>query len=133
MLPALMMPVIIMGGILGGIFTATESAGVAVIYAIVVGIFVLKTITWKDLYKPLLRAAKMTAVVMFVIAVASAMGWSLTVLQIPQKVANFFLAYAQSKLMFLFMANILLLLIGTVMDLGARAADHGARAVARPR
>jgi len=117
MLPALMMPIIIMGGILGGIFTATESAGVAVLYAIIVGIFFLKTITWKDLYKPFLRAAKMTAVVMFIIAVASAMGWSLTVLQIPQKVAKFFLAYAQNKLMFLFMANILLLLVGTVMDL----------------
>jgi tripartite ATP-independent transporter DctM subunit len=117
MLPALMMPIIIMGGILGGIFTATESAGIAVVYAIIVGKFFLKTITWKDLYKPMLRAAKMTAVVMFIIAVASAMGWSLTVLQIPQKVAAFFMANAHSKIAFLFMANILLLLVGAMMDL----------------
>ncbi len=117
MLPALMMPIIIMGGILGGIFTATESAGIAVVYAIVVGVFILKTITWKDLYKPFLRAAKMTAVVMFIIAVASSMGWSLTVLQIPQKVAAFFLANAHSKIAFLFMANVLLLLVGAMMDL----------------
>ncbi|NLI22983.1 MAG: TRAP transporter large permease [Clostridiales bacterium] len=117
MLPALLMPIIILGGILGGIFTATESAAIAVIYAVIVGIFFLKTITWKDLYQPLLRAAKMTAVVMFIIAVASAMGWALTVLQIPQKVAHFFLTYANNRFVFLLMANVLLLIIGTVMDL----------------
>jgi tripartite ATP-independent transporter DctM subunit len=116
-LPALFMPILIMGGILGGIFTATESAAAAVIYAIFVGCFVLKTITFKDLYLPFLRAVKMTAAVMFIIAIASAMGWAVTVLQIPQAVAKFFMVYANSKILFLLLANILLLLIGTIMDL----------------
>jgi tripartite ATP-independent transporter DctM subunit len=116
-MPALFMPILIMGGILGGIFTATESAAAAVIYSIVVGRFVLKTITWKDLYLPFLRSVKTTAAVMFIIAIATAMGWAVTVLQIPQAVAKFFMVYANSQILFLLLANILLLLIGTIMDL----------------
>lgn len=116
-MPALMMPLIIMGGVMGGIFTATESAATAVLYAIFVGCFVLKTITFKDLYLPFLRAAKMTAAVMFIIAIASSMGWAVTVLRIPQSVSEFFMVYANSKFIFLLLANILLLLIGLIMDL----------------
>ncbi len=116
-MPALFMPLIIMGGIMGGIFTATESAAVAVIYAIFIGRFVLRTITFKDLYQPILSAAKMTASVMFIIAVASAMGWVITRLRIPQAISQFFLAYANNKIIFLLLANILLLLIGMILDL----------------
>jgi tripartite ATP-independent transporter DctM subunit len=116
-LPALLMPLIIMGGILSGIFTATESAAAAVIYSIVIGRYVLKTITFKDLYLPFLRAGKMMAAVMFIIAVASSMGWAVTVLRIPQAVSKFFMVYANSEFAFLFLSNILLLLIGLIMDL----------------
>ena len=111
------MPILIMGGIMGGIFTATESAAVAVIYAIFVGRFVLKTIKFRDLYQPILSAAKMTASVMFIIAIASAMGWVITRLRIPYAISQFFLAYANNKFIFLLLANILLLLIGMIMDL----------------
>lgn len=116
-LPAMFMPILIMGGIMGGIFTATESAAVAVIYAIFVGRFVLKTIKFRDLYQPILSAAKMTASVMFIIAIASAMGWVITRLRIPYAISQFFLAYANNKFIFLLLANILLLLIGMIMDL----------------
>ena len=115
-MPALMTPVIIMGGILSGAFTATESAGVAVVYAILVGRFILRTLTWAKLYSCLLKTAKTTAAVMFIIAVASAMGWALTALRIPQEVAQFFLVYANSRILFLLIANVLLLVVGCVLD-----------------
>lgn len=116
-LPATIMPIIIMGGILLGVFTATEAAAVAVLYAIIVAKFVLKTFEFRDLGGCLVRTAKTTAVVLFIIAVASGMGWVITALQIPQKVSAFFLAYANSKIIFLLMANLLLLVVGTMLDL----------------
>lgn len=74
-LPALFMPIIILGGILGGVFTPTESSVVAGVYALVVSAFILRNLTWRDVYEALVESAKMTAVVMFIIAVAAAMGW----------------------------------------------------------
>jgi tripartite ATP-independent transporter DctM subunit len=115
-LPALLLPVIILGGILLGIFTATEASVVAVVYAIFICRFILKTISFKDLPALLLETAKVTSAVMFIIATASAMGWVLTILQIPQQVAAFFMQYANSQVMFLMLTNVLLLMVGMILD-----------------
>ena len=115
-LPSLLLPVIILGGIISGIFTATEAAAVAVLYAFVVTRFILKSITMKDLYRALVNTAKTTANVMLIISISSAMGWAITALRIPQTVTDFFISYAGSKFVFLLFVNILLIVIGTILD-----------------
>jgi tripartite ATP-independent transporter DctM subunit len=115
-LPCLLLPVIIVGGIVTGVFTATESAAVAVLYALFMSAFVLKTFSWKDLYRALVNTAKTTSNVMVIIAISSAMAWVITALRIPQAVTEFFITYANSKLMFLLFVNVLLLVVGMLLD-----------------
>jgi tripartite ATP-independent transporter DctM subunit len=115
-LPALMLPIIILGGILLGIFTATEASAIAALYSIILCRYVLKTISFRDLPGLLLETAKVASPVMFIIATASAMGWVLTVLQIPQQAAAFFMKYAHSQLVFLLLTNFFLLIVGMVID-----------------
>jgi tripartite ATP-independent transporter DctM subunit len=114
--PALFMPLIIVGGILSGVFTATESAAVSVVYALVVSTLFLRTMSWTKFYGCVVRTAKTTANVMFIIGIATAMGWVITTLRIPQAVSEFLMAYANSPVLFLILCNILLFLIGMVMD-----------------
>lgn len=114
-LPSLILPLIILGGIVSGIFTATESGAIAVMYAIIVA-FAKKTLTLKSFYECCVRSAKTTASVMFIIAVASAMGWAITTLQITQKLVAFFMSYVSSPGMFLLIVNILLLAVGCLLD-----------------
>ncbi len=115
-LPSLLLPVIIIGGIVSGIFTATESAAIAVLYALVVTKFLLKTLTWREFYRALVNTAKTTANVMVIIAISTAMAWVITALRIPQTVTTFFLSYANSPLIFLLFINILLLVVGMLLD-----------------
>lgn len=115
-LPALFMPIIILGGILAGIFTPTESSVVAGVYALIVSSLVLHNLTWKDVYEALVESAKMTAVVMFIIAVATAMGWGITTMRLPQKVSAWCLAMANSKIQFMIITFFLLLIVGTLVD-----------------
>ena len=115
-LPALFMPLIILGGILAGIFTPTESSVVAGVYALIVSSLVLHNLTWRDVYEALIESAKMTAVVMFIIAVASAMGWGITTMRLPQKVSEWCLAMAHTKTQFMLITFFLLLVIGTLVD-----------------
>ena len=100
-LPALFMPFIILGGIVSGIFTATESSVIAGVYAIIVSAIGLKNLKWKDLYQSFVNAAKMTSVVMTIIAMAAAMGWGITAMQLPQKISAWCLAFANSQASFL--------------------------------
>jgi tripartite ATP-independent transporter DctM subunit len=116
-LPATFMPLIIIGGILLGIFTATEAAAVAVLYSVIIAKYVLKTFRLRALKGCLIRTAKTTSLIFFIIAIASSMAWVVTALQIPQTISAFFLQYANSKFLFLIMANILLLIVGTMLDL----------------
>ena len=116
-LPALFMPIIILGGILARVFTPTESSVVAGVYA--PDRFCLCSAqpdAGKTVYEALVESAKMTAVVMFIIAVASAMGWGITTMRLPQKVSAWCLAMANSKLQFMFITFILLVIIGTLVD-----------------
>jgi len=113
---ALLMPVIILGGIYGGIFTPTEAAAVSVIYGFVVGFFIYKELNVEMLPMLLMNASKSTAMVMMIIASASGFGWILTAQRIPDMIASAMMTLSNSKIVILFLINILLLLIGCVME-----------------
>ncbi|RFU70122.1 TRAP transporter large permease [Peribacillus saganii] len=116
---ALLMPVIILGGIYGGIFTPTEAAVVAVFYSFIVGVFVYREVTWKDLVEIFSKSAITTSIIMIIIANAGMFGWILTRDQVPQKVAAFFTAFSDSPYVFLILVNILLLFVGMFFETSA--------------
>ena len=109
--------VIIMGGILSGVFTATESAAVACVYAFLVTLFVYRDYRWRDLPHLVHRVVKTVAMVMMLIGFSVAFGYMMTIMQIPAKATAFFLGISNDKYVFLMLVNILLLLLGTFMDL----------------
>jgi tripartite ATP-independent transporter DctM subunit len=109
--------VIIMGGILSGVFTPTESAAVACIYAFLVTFLVYRDYKWRDLPHLIHRVVKTVAMVMMLIGFSVAFGYMMAILQIPAKVTAFFLTISENKYVFLLMVNFLLLLLGTFMDL----------------
>ncbi len=109
--------VIILGGILGGIFTATESAAVACIYAFCVTMFVYRDYRWGDLHLLVHRTVKTVALVMILIAFASAFGYIMALMQLPAKVTAFFLSISENKYAILLLINLMLLVLGTLMDM----------------
>lgn len=113
---ALGMPLIIVGGIVSGIFTATESAVVAADYALVVGLFVYKELKFKDLPALFIRGAVTSALVMFIIANASVLGWVLAFQSIPQALTNAFLSISNDPVVLLLLINLLLLLVGCLIE-----------------
>jgi len=106
-----------MGGILGGVFTATEAAAVAVAYAFILAVFVYREVTWRDLPGILLQTGITTAVVMFLIGASSAMSWLLTTQNIPQSVSRGLLGLSDNPVVILLAINLLLLIVGTFMDM----------------
>ncbi|MCR5813884.1 MAG: TRAP transporter large permease [Desulfovibrio sp.] len=116
---ALMMPVIILGGIYSGIFTPTEAAAVAAVYGAFVGFFVYKELKLKHLPKTLLSAAYNTTMIMFVVGAANLFGWILTNAQVPHMLAQSFATLTDSPLVFLMLVNVLLLFIGTLINASA--------------
>jgi tripartite ATP-independent transporter DctM subunit len=109
--------IIIIGGILSGIFTPTESAAVACIYSFLVTMFIYRDYKWSEL--PLLvgRVVRTVGMVMIMIGFSIAFGYMMAIMQIPAKVTAFFVSISSDKYMFLFLINILLLVLGTFMDL----------------
>lgn len=116
---AIMMPVIILGGIYSGIFTPTESAAVAAVYGALVGFFVYKELTLKDIPQVLLSAAVNTTMIMFVVGGANIFGWILTTAQVPHQLAQLFTNLTSSPIVFLMLVNVLLLFIGTLVNASA--------------
>ena len=110
------MPIIIFGGIMGGIFTATEAGAAAVAYSLVVGLFISKTIKLKDIYPMLLKSATMSATVLLIIACAKIFSYALATLQMSTIVANAILSLTSNKYVFLLLVNIVLLIMGMFMD-----------------
>jgi tripartite ATP-independent transporter DctM subunit len=108
---------IIMGGILSGVFTATESAAVACVYAFLVTFLVYRDYKWRDLPHLVHRVVKTVAMVMMLIGFSVGFGYMMAIMQIPAKVTLFFLGISENKYVFLLLVNILLLLLGTFMDL----------------
>lgn len=114
---ALLMPVIILGGIYGGIFTPTEAAAVACVYGLVVGIFVYKTVRIKEFYRILIDSTKQTAVVMFIVCASSIFGYLITINGIASAATNALIAISGgNKYIFLIIVNILLLIVGCFLD-----------------
>jgi tripartite ATP-independent transporter DctM subunit len=109
--------VIIMGGILSGVFTATESAAVACVYAFLVTVFVYRDYRWRDLPRLMHRVVKTVAMVMMLIGFSVGFGYMMAIMQIPAKATAFFLTITENKYVLLFLINLLLLLLGTFMDL----------------
>jgi C4-dicarboxylate transporter DctM subunit len=116
---ALVMPAIILGGILGGVFTATEAGAVAVVYALVIGLFVLRTLKLAVLPELLVRTGVTTATVLLIIGMANAMSWLLATQQVPQTLAQLFTAWSREPWIFLLLVNICMLIVGTFMDITA--------------
>ncbi len=115
--PALTLPVIIVGGILGGIFTATEAGAVAAVVSLLLGLFYYKQITLRDLPRILLSTAKTTAIVLFLCGMAMVSAWLLTRARVPASLADLLTGLTDSKILILLLCNFLLFLIGFVMDL----------------
>lgn len=113
---ALLMPVIILGGIYGGIFTPTEAAGVACAYGLIVGIFIYRELDLKELKKAFVGSGSTTGMVLFIMACAAVFGYVLTRYQLTNAIANFIIAICGNKYMFLLLVNILLLVVGCFME-----------------
>lgn len=108
---------IILGGIIGGIFTPTEAAAVACIYAFVITMFVYRDYKWSELHLLVGRVVRTVGVVMILIGFSSAFGYMMAILEVPRLAADFFLGVADSKVAMLLLVNLLLLLFGTFMDM----------------
>jgi tripartite ATP-independent transporter DctM subunit len=108
---------IIIGGILSGIFTPTESAAIACIYSFLVTMFVYRDYKWSELPLLVARVVRTVGMVMIMIGFSVAFGYMMAIMQVPAKVTQFFLTVASDKYTFLFLVNILLLVLGTFMDL----------------
>jgi tripartite ATP-independent transporter DctM subunit len=115
-LPALMLPVIILGGIHFGVFTPTEASAAAVLYAVLVGRFVYRTLQWNMLPAILYRTALMSASILFIVATSAVFAWVLTVGQIPQQVAGWIAGMDLSPIALLMAVNVLLLLVGIFIE-----------------
>ena len=118
-IPAIIMPVIILGGIYTGIFTATEAAGVAVAYAFIVGVFVYRTINLSKLKIILTQASLTTSTIMFILATAGLFSWVLTIENVPQRVAGMITSISNNPMVFLGIVVLLLLVVGMFMETNA--------------
>lgn len=114
--PPLLTPVILLGGIYTGIFTPTEAAAAAVLYALALGVLVYREIHLRDLSKLLLRVVENTAMIMFIVTTASVFGWILAREQIPQIIAGFFLDVTRNPVLMLLILNVLFLILGMFME-----------------
>jgi C4-dicarboxylate transporter DctM subunit len=110
------MPVLVLGGIYGGVFTPTEAAAVAVIYALIIGLFVYLEFTWKDLPQIIINAGISTSVVFFVIAASSSFSWLITAGRIADSVTKAMMAISSNRYVLIFLINILLLFLGTFLE-----------------
>lgn len=113
---ALLAPLIILGGILGGVFTATEAGAVAVAYSFIVGKYVLKELTWSGFFAALHRAAVGTATVLVVVGASAVIAWIIADLQIARQVSTMMFAISEEPWVVLLMINVFLLVVGLFLD-----------------
>lgn len=111
---ALLIPIIILGGIYSGVFTPTEAAGVSVIYALFVGMFVLRTLKFKNLFNILLNSGVITATIMFIVGGVSCLSWVLSREQIPEMLTEAALASVTSPYVFMLICNVILFFAGMI-------------------
>lgn len=113
---ALLIPVIILGGIYSGVFTPTEAAGVSAVYAAIISFFVYREMTMKHFYKICVESAVTTAQVLVLVAAAQVLGWLLTKGQVPQLIATYISENVSSPIVFLILFNLLLLVLGMFIE-----------------
>jgi tripartite ATP-independent transporter DctM subunit len=116
-LPSLLLIIIVVGGIIAGYFTATEASAIAVLYTFILSVVVYREIKFKELPHVLLQAAVTTGVVMFLIGTSMAMSWIMSYENIPQNITAALLSLTESKLVILLIINVVLLAVGTFMDM----------------
>lgn len=114
-IPALSLIVVVIGGIVGGIFTATEGSAIAVVYALILGVC-YRNISLKSFWSIVVDSAKMSGMVVFLIGVSNILGWVMSFLQIPQAVSAALLGLTENKFLILLIMNVILLIAGTFMD-----------------
>ena len=114
-LPALYLIVVVIGGIVGGIFTATEGSAIAVVYALILGL-IYRNITWKSFKEILIDSAKMSGMIVFLIGVSNILSWVMAFTQIPQAISAVLLGITSNKYILLLIMNVILLIAGTFMD-----------------
>ncbi|MDD3251463.1 MAG: TRAP transporter large permease [Lachnospiraceae bacterium] len=116
-IPSLLLIVVVIGGIVGGIFTATEGSVVAVVYTLILSLFFYRTIRVRELPDIFLGSAEMTGIIIFLIGVSSIMSWVMAFTGIPNLVANTLLGVSNSRIVIFLIINVILLVVGTFMDM----------------
>ncbi len=116
---ALLMPVVILGGIFSGYFTPTEAAVVAVVYSFIIGLFVYKGFTIKDIPRLLSESAVSTATIMLILATSKILAWVITVINLPVLVADAILGITDSAFLIMLLINVILLIVGCLMEANA--------------
>ncbi len=115
-IPSLLLLVIVIGGIIGGLFTATEASVVAVVYSLVLS-FIYKQMSMKDIPQLLLSSAKTTAIVLLLIATCTGLSWIMSYENIPQTIASTLMGISENPIIILLIINLLLLIVGMFMDM----------------
>lgn len=116
-IPSLLLIVIVIGGIIAGIFTATEASAIAVLYSLLLSVVIYREVSVRDLPEILLKTVETTAIVMLLIGTSSAMSWILSYENLPRNISAALIALTDSKIIILLIINIILLLVGTFMDM----------------
>ena len=112
----LLTPVIVLGGIYGGIFTPTEAAGVAIVYSLILGVFIYREIKIKDLYKIFIDSAVTSGVVMYIVACASIFAWIMTTSHIATDMSNALMSLSHNKIVLMLLFNLVFILVGLFVD-----------------
>lgn len=115
--PGLILIVIIFGGVRSGIFTASESSCIAVVYALLVTVFAYRTLDWDGFVEAVFSSVRTTAMVLMVIGCAASFGWLLAILRVPASLVDFMQNVSQNPIVILLLINVLLLILGTFMDM----------------
>jgi tripartite ATP-independent transporter DctM subunit len=118
-IPGLITAVIIVGGVLSGVFTVTESGAFGAIYALVITFFVYRSLDWEGFKTSVVSAVRTTAMVMVLIGFASSFAYLLALYQVPDKLSSFMLGISEEKIYVLLMINLMLLILGMIMDMAA--------------
>ena len=116
-IPGLLSAAIVVVGVLSGVFTPTESAGIAVAYTILVALLVYRSLTWEGFFAATTASVRTTAMVMIIIGAAGAFGWLLALLQAPTQLAELLRGITENPILLLLLINLVLLLLGTFMDM----------------
>ena len=116
-LPCLLLIIIVIGGIIFGVFTATEGSVVAVVYSLFLSLFIYRSISFKEIPQILKESAEMTGIIIFLIGVSSIMSWVMAFTNIPTLVSTALLSVSSNKIVILLLINVILLIVGTFMDM----------------